>query len=233
MLNRRDVFVAVPTFDAKEYCLHEFLQAVKQLPYDVLIVDNSADPGFYKRMCRAVGDDKKNIKIETIGHCFWVGDCSRKKLAVTRNYLRERFLEGQYRFFLSLESDVIMLKSEICRLIDQHSDGVSGALMEREGADTVVSRRIDYRAGKHCRRYNYPFAELVGKITEAKGIHLGCTLIPRAVLEEISFRYEPPVSMHDDSFFSADCTRAGIKIYCDGHVKPAHLWKPWPRSLVR
>lgn len=233
MLNSRDLLVAVPTFDAKEYCLHEFLQAVKRLPYDVLLVDNSADPGFYERMCRAVGEDSENVKLETIGHCFWADDCSRKKLAVTRNYLRERFLEGDYRFFLSLESDVIMQAAEIHRLVDHYSDGVLGALIEREGKDTVVSRRLDYRAGKHCRRYNYRFAELTGKITESQGIHLGCTLVPRSVLEKISFRYEPSVNMHDDSYFSADCTRAGFRIYCDGHVRPAHLWKPWPRSLVR
>lgn len=233
MANKRDVFVAVPTFNAKEYCVHDFLQAVKRLPYDVLIVDNSADPGFYELMCTAVGEDKHNVKIETIGHSFWADDCSRKKLTVTRNYLRERFLEGEYRFFLSLESDVIVQESEIHQLMEAHSQGVLGALLEREGKDTVVSRRMDYRDGKHCRRHNYRFAELTGKITECQGAHLACTLIPRCVLEEISFRYEPPVNMHDDSYFSVDCTRAGIKIYCDGHVKPVHLWKSWPVGLVR
>lgn len=233
MANRRDVFVAVPTFSGKEYCLHQFLQSVKSLPCDVLIVDNSADPGFCNRMRAAIGEDNKNVGIETIGHCFWVNDCSRKKLTMTRNYMRDRFLEGQYRFFLSLESDMIVEEAEIHRLIEHHSEGVLGALIEREGKDTVVSRRIDYQAGKHCRRYNYSTSELKGKITEAKGCHLAMTLIPRPVLERISFRYEPTVQMHDDSFFSLDCSRAGFKIYCDGHVKPVHLWQSWPSSLVR
>jgi len=234
MQNESKILIAVPTCDLKEYCCVEFVRAIVQLPFDIIIIDNSPEAAFYERMDRLIETNESragNFYTEYIGNQFLKSDSSRKRLTETRNQLRKFFLEGRYEFYLSLESDVIVTLQEIERLLVDYQNGIFGALLERGGHDTVVSKRIDYEKGKRCQRYNYSFGELDGKIVECKGIHLGCTLIPREILEKIEFRYEKEIRQHDDSLFSVDVIRAGYKIFCDGNVKPKHYWRDWPKSL--
>ena len=59
-----------------------------------------------------------------------------------------------------------------------------------------------------------------------QGVSLGCTLIPRAVLEKVEFRYVHESSDFSDIWFSVDVRRTfGEQLLLLPEVRPKHHWR--------
>ncbi|MCK4260842.1 MAG: hypothetical protein KAX49_17830 [Halanaerobiales bacterium] len=237
-LKKKKILIAVPIYDFKRYCMSEFLENLLTLSAEVCIIDNSKEIDFFDEICDFLENKRRkaDFQVEYIGNRFSKTDSSRLKLTETRNELRNYFLSRNFDFFLSLESDVILTQSQLDNLFkNQRTERISVALLERPNSDTIISKKIEYIPSTICQRFNYSFEELENKILNVKGCHLGCTLIPREILQKIPFRYEPSLLTHDDTFFSLDVIAKEYEIFCDGFIKPKHLFRQWEingRSII-
>lgn len=114
------VLVGCPVSGYHAYCTPEYLAALKNLTYpnyDILLVDNSATDNFYQTLV------KQNIPV--VRSCYEHKDV-KKKIACSRNILREKVLEEKYDYFFSLEQDVIPPPDVIEQLLQRQKPIVSG-----------------------------------------------------------------------------------------------------------
>jgi hypothetical protein len=116
------VLVGCPTHISKNYALKEWVKTVKSLTYsnyDILLVDNSDDNEYMK-------------KIKSTGIRVVKGPLSKstkQRIVDSRNLLREKCLEGNYDFLLSLEQDVIPPLNIIEMLMDKSAPIVAGVYL--------------------------------------------------------------------------------------------------------
>ena len=113
------VLVGCPTYDGMNYCLERYVNSVKKLNYpnyDILLVDNSASKNYAKKI------KKMGIKVVHVDRT----SNPKEIVADSRNVLRQKALEGNYDFLLSLEQDVIPPKSIIQRRLKHNKKIVSG-----------------------------------------------------------------------------------------------------------
>lgn len=214
------VLVGCPVSDYHEYCTKEYLQAIKNLSYpnyEVLVIDNSKDDKFYN----LIKDQIPTIRIDHSENVY-------ERVINSRNLLRQKFLDGNYDFFLSLEQDVIPPQKVIERLLAHNKDIITGIYFLpklKAGKTELVatawvlhpedkSKKVDLRKeivmGKHLLK-----VDLCG---------LGCALIHRRVLEKIKFRHDLRYGDGiDDVFFCKDAREAGFEIYADTAIKCKHL----------
>ena len=89
------VLVGCPTSNYNEYALEEYAEAVKNLTYknyDFLLVDNSKDDSYLKKL--------KSFGLPAIKGPWFEG--AKQRIIKSRNLLREKALEGNYDYLLSL-----------------------------------------------------------------------------------------------------------------------------------
>ena len=215
------VLVGCPTADYKSYCLKEYADAVKSLTYlsyDVLIVDNSSNYEYFKKI--------KEQGLNVIKGPYFEG--ARERIVHSRNMIREKVLSGGYDYFFSLEQDVIPEKDAIERLIRHNKKIVSGVVYNNLPAGNeiklmpmiYVQHPLDqtglwYISEKELRKE---------QLVEVKACGLGCVLIHRDMIKKIKFRY---AKGFDDMMFCKDAVELGFKIFADTSVKPKHLHSTW------
>ncbi|MBI2107152.1 glycosyltransferase [Candidatus Woesearchaeota archaeon] len=227
------ILVGCPTSDSHAYCLDEYIGALFSLDYpfyDILIVDNSED-GEYKK------------KIEEYG--VWVIKSSHepsvlKRIVDSRNALRQYVLEKDYDYFLSLEQDVVPPSDVIKRLLEGKQKVSSGLYFGFTNkyefpnikSGTVVmpvvyklfeNNEKTKEAGLQAlRRFGINEINPPRKVA-VRMVGLGCMLIHRDVLEKITFRYEEGKMNTDDRYFSDDVFKLHIPIVLDTSVRCKHL----------
>jgi len=145
--------------------------------------------------------------------------------------MREIFLQGKYNFFLSLECDIFPEANFITNLLAHKKKLISIPYFIGEGAKSEPMIQLvdtDLLIPREIRNISTPELFLsAGKTIRVFNAGLGCTLISRQVIEDIPFRWDKEIYMHDDSFFGEDCYNAGIKWYCDTSMLCRHLNQPW------
>ena len=108
------VLIAIPTYDAKNYCLNQFMDNVKNFTYpksliEIYVADNSAT----NKNALMIRD---KFKVKT----FWK-DYSNvplmTKLADSHNQLRRYFLESDNDYMFHLESDIFPPRDIIEQLL--------------------------------------------------------------------------------------------------------------------
>ncbi len=241
------VLVGCPTSDHKEYCLKEYVEAVKNLTYpnyDILIIDNSKDDIYLKKM--------KDLGLEAVKGKYYEG--AMQRIVESRNLLRKKFLEGGYDYLLSLEQDVIPPKDVIERLLKHKKDITSGVYFNVFGQKRILmpiayrwftkkekervlknKERVRqenpvlyYALERHNFDFEYARQQLLfdevkePRLIEIKASGLGCVLISKDVLKKVKFIYNPEGGF-DDMPFCKYARDAGFKIYLDTSVKCKHL----------
>lgn len=114
-----NVLVGCPTHESQEYALEQYAEAVKALTYknfDVLLVDNSDNDEYMKKLKEK---GLNAVKGTSAGS-------TRERIMVSRNILREKFLQGNYDYLLSLEQDVIPPVNAIEILLSRQTPVIAG-----------------------------------------------------------------------------------------------------------
>lgn len=186
--------------------------------FDILLVDTSPD-GSYLSLLKEKGIPAiKGKQSEDV----------RNLLVENRNILREKFLKGKYDFFFSLEQDVIPEPDALKRLLSHNKDIVAGIYlntMRLKGKNVLLP--LAFHEQKKFRGRLVPLKpeEIKSKkLLEIDACGLGCTLIKRKVLENITFQH---VGGFDDFGFCQAAKKAGFTIYADTAVRAKHYAKPW------
>jgi len=141
---------------------------------------------------------------------------------------RDLCLAGQWDALLCIENDILPPRHALQRLAAVEADVVYSLYCYRwPGHTWNVSRN-----GSHLNT-NPNLARLAwGKVSEAEGYGLGCTLIHRRVLETIAFRLVEGDALHCDSHFAEDVAAAGFRQAADLGVRCGHIVNPyrivWP-----
>ena len=219
------ILIGCPTSFHKEYCLQEYAEAVKNLTYknyNILLVDNSEDDSYLKKL--------KSLGLSAIKGSWFEG--AKERIVSSRNLLREKALEGNYDYLLSLEQDVIPPKNIIERLLQHKKRVVTGIYFNyinvKKSVELapVVWSKVNMEKEE---RYFLRPSELNKGLIKIAMSGLGCILIHRSILEEIKFRYENKYPAFDDIFFGLDCKENKVNIYADTNLICKHLIKnrPW------
>ena len=223
------ILVGCPTADHYRYCTDNWINAVKSLSYkdfDILLVDNSATIDYFNEFSKKV-PMLKTSRIENL----------KELIARDRNLLREKVLNENYDYLLSLEIDVIPPADLIERLLSHKKEIISGVyykpynLTVKQYGKLVKStktilpllwRSVDKETVRQLTSSEVEDPKLI----EVAISGLGCLLIHRSALEKIKFRVnlkESPAC--DDVWFCHDVKKLGYKIYADTSIKCKHLLK--------
>jgi glycosyltransferase involved in cell wall biosynthesis len=226
------ILIACPTYDGMSYCLDEFLDAIRNLNYDnydVLIVDNSESEEYYNQL-RGLGLNAIKDYFSTIK------DSPMKRLVNSRNIILEHTIKGDYDYLLTIDSDVILPKDAIERLLKHDKDIVSGVyykISEQCGFRQeypLLMTACDEKGNPittdepNCQVRYFTNNEIKDKgLIKADAIGLGCALISKEVIERFRFKHESSKDPTDDMFFSIEMKRLGYQIYADTGLICRHL----------
>ena len=186
-MNDPKILVGCPTYEGYNYCIDEYLNRIKELLYtnfDLVLVDNSKSDNFYNEL--------KLKKINVVKGKYF--DDVKRRISESRNMLRDKFLEGNYDYFLSLEQDVIPPKDIINKLIRDSKDVVSGIYFKYYPINIIGKDNKIVKRGKTALPLIFKFTneknkmeickleDVEGeKIMKIRACGLGCVLINRAV----------------------------------------------------
>ena len=231
------MLIAAPTASAKNYCFEKWIENVLDFTYpdfDVVLFDNSIEG-------RTNADHLTDLFISRYGlsdkfKAFY-SERSRGKesvierMAISHNDCRDYFLKGKYGYMLHLESDVMPEKNVIEELLIHRKPVISALYYRDEGQ----YRKLCITHRKPMPHNMTPGEDVVfvdGTIKKVASAGLGCTLIHQSVLEKISFRFDPNISVHPDSFFYDDCFKHGIEVWADTSQIAQHDNQPWGRPGI-
>ena len=230
------VLVGCPTSSHKEYCLKKYADAVKDLTYknyDILLVDNSKDESYAKKI--------KELGLPVIKTPY--SEYAKDRVITARNLLRERALEGKYDYLFSLEQDVIPPKNIIEGLLRHKKEVVSGVVYHffpkrkenKEAQEWIEKPMLAIKSQKTPGKLAFLSSDQIKDINafiEVDYCSMGCLMISRKILEKVKFRYEeykeankenPEDVKWDDMCFCSDVQKLGKKIYADLGAKCGHL----------
>tara|TARA_Y100000310_G_scaffold123352_1_gene122122 strand:+ start:6820 stop:7572 length:753 start_codon:yes stop_codon:yes gene_type:complete len=239
------VLIGCPTFIGKKYCINKYLNGLRDLDYDekyFTIVDNSKGDEYIKLL------EKKGIKALKGPH---YPDDPARSVYESRNLLREKFLEGDFEYFLSLEQDVVLPRDGLKTLLENNQRVVSGVYfvltevnnkpamapmafvkVDQEWFDKIKKNPKTYKDQyEMLKKHDFDINKVVRRLRlpEVKGensmevqrVGLGAMLIHRDVLEKIKFRKNP--NGFDDMTFCEDVLKNNWKIMLDTGVKCQHF----------
>lgn len=118
------ILIGCPTCERYEYCVDLWIKRVKEIIeyskkfgiyVDYLLVDNSKEDFFFDKL------RKKNINVKKSPYFENV----KERIVFSRNILRDKAINENYDYFLSLEQDMIPEKDIIKRLLNHNKEIVS------------------------------------------------------------------------------------------------------------
>ena len=176
------VLIATPNYSGKEYCFQKWIDCVNRIshtPKQVLVVDNTKNLDFFEKW-------RMKVPMEHID----LGDePPNRRIALSMEVIRTRFLESDYDRWFSLESD--------CLVPDY---ALSYMLANANGFDFVT--------------LPYPSRTQPGVILERS---FGVTLFSRSMMERVSFK-DAPADQTTDSFLWGQgrwkwrCLKSAIRV---------------------
>ncbi|MAG52861.1 MAG: hypothetical protein CMH62_02765 [Nanoarchaeota archaeon] len=231
------VLVGSPVNEMYDYCIEEYVQALKSLTYpnyDILLVDNSKGDTFFNKL--------KSLNIPVIKDKWF--EEPRDRQVSGRNILRKKAIEN-YDYFLNLDQDVIPPKDIIERFLSHKRRALTGIYFNyKQFTPKEVGSREGIRHGqlfptiwaitnKKGNLRQVEEQELSpGRIVQVGLCGSGCLFIHKSILQKIIFRYskendDPSTNkfIFDDSYFCEDLTKLKIPIYADTSMICKHLIK--------
>lgn len=219
------VLVSAPISQTKDYVLSDYMDSVLNLRYpcDYYFVDNSKDPDYHKNFINCDHIEPRGNVIDFI--------------AESQNKIRDYFLQGNWEWLMMIECDVIVPPETIGYLLHYNLPVVGASYFVRyhNQKPTICWLDID--------DYAYGSTFLVGteaammrvngEVQQVFSCGLGCVLINRAVLEEVSFRSKAKTneisegSVFSDSNFFIDLLKANIPVHLDTGFHVEHRYQSW------
>jgi len=151
------VVIGIPTYNGKSYCEDQFFECVINLNYPkkllaILVIDNSTDEGKY---ARTLQEKYPNFKIIHQSS----NEVVYKRLFNSHETIRKEFLKTPAKFLLHLESDVLIPKDTIQRLLRARKSVVSPVYNLSLGVNRhIVQRNRQWGmpfGGKYSWGYTY------------------------------------------------------------------------------
>lgn len=224
------VLVFTPIYEAKDYCLFDFIESVKELTYpnfEHILIDNSVDKKYYLKLKKRYGS--MNI------HHVSRGNNSREALARSANFARKYAIENGYDYMLSLESDVFAPKEIIEGLMTWGKDVVTGLYFIGDRSKgvrvpCVTIAKWNDSLGAWGTRLLEPkewndYLKKGLKQVQAGGF--GACLIHKNVFERFSFYYDPRFQGHPDIYFFNQLFEAKIPVFVDTDMVCDHMNTNW------
>ena len=237
-MNLPRILVCAPTANAKEYCFKEWLDNVMGFTYpfyNIALFDNSLDNGeFTLKMNNYYrvnyGDNQKFIAYNTVNKN--PSNSVIERMADSHNQCSKAAIQGDYDYILHLETDVFPPKDVIEHLLFHKKEVVGAVYYRDEGVfrKPMLQRHI-YKSPRNIMADNFSPQDdtcfIDGGLKKVASVGLGCVLIKINVLKKITFRFEKGQNIHPDTFFSEDCFRNRVTIYCDTSIICRHDNKAW------
>lgn len=143
----------------------------------------------------------------------------------SRNLIVEHALEIGYDYILWVDSDMILPKNTLLRLLSHNKDIVSGVYSYKviNGENAVVKR---YSKTDEDTYEDVSLKEIreTKELMLVDGIGFGCVLTKVDIFNKIKhpwFRYEKDLG--EDIFFCRKAQETGIEIFVDPTVKAGHV----------
>ena len=150
------------------------------------------------------------------------GDTDEQSIYRKYEQARAWALLGGYDALLCAESDMILPPDALERLNAVHADVVYGLYTFRKPPHQWnITTKLDRFSFKFLSEEPERAAQAWGQVIQCDGVGQGCTLIRRAALEAIPFRYHPSAGV--DHLFSFDAKEYGLTQAADlgcicGHI---------------
>ena len=227
------VLIFTITYSGKDYCLDEFIENTQKFSYDNkehIFIDNSDDGGKYA--------EELKQKLEPLGiKVYHVerGNTSREALARSQNFARKIFLNGNWDYLMSLESDIFPKYNVIEALLLHGLDVVTGLYMigfKEKGTrwPCITKYAKNPKTGTYGSRLlrKEEFMDYINKgLKDVAAGGMGCCLMYRSVVEKVPFTYIPGLRPHSDVFWFNDVRRLGVPVFVDTDVLCDHKNSDW------
>lgn len=143
----------------------------------------------------------------------------------SRNLIVEHALEIGYDYIMWVDSDMILPKNTLMKLMGHDKDICSGVYAYKIlGGENAVAKR--FIKDKKDTYEDVPLKEIRSKETlmEIDGVGFGCVLTKVDIFRNIKkpwFHYTP--KMGEDIYFCRKAQKAGYKVYLDTSIKADHI----------
>ena len=217
----KKILIGVVTSDTKKYCFDKIVEAMKSQTFhdfDVVFVDNSeSDYGKFieEKGFKVIKDSPKDTRINNI--------------ISGRNIIREEFLKGGYEYLFFLDSDVIIPADTIEKLLSWKQNLITGVYLVAKhikGKPYALPCLFKHLGNGMNQQFSLKEVQKEG-LVEIDSAGLGCCLIHRNVLKDITFRNigESKTGGEDFAFF-IDAKEKGFQAYADMSIKCFHMHYP-------
>lgn len=223
------VLVAAPTWNGHKYIIKEYLRKIKRLSYpnyDVLLADNSKGDSFLKFLLKT---GIKVIKIPWDENPF-------VRICNSRNFIINYFLQHDYEYLLSVDTDTIIPKNTIEKLL-KHKKDLVGFLCHMgtkiKVPSVFKSGHIVFKGRKGLNFYSWKELKAIKKdLIPVYAVSVSCLLIHRKVFEaNVRFRFTPYLLIGEDLWFFAECNEKGFQFWLDKSIRVKHYNKD--RRMLR
>lgn len=222
------VLVFSPISDVKDYCMPQWLEHISNLTYPnyfIFLVDNSKEKNFFKKKYASV---YPNIDYSWFNP---EGLNSQAFIAESQERGRKYAINGNFDRIMSIECDVFPPLDVIERLMQTDGDVVSGVYNWNFGEKRKPLIQVPIHFNTYFKNRNMDFDEalffLDGKNKEVFSAGIGCALIKRKVFNKISFRHEPNIDAHSDTFFCIDLYFNNFSFVLNTEVVCEHINQSW------
>lgn len=219
------VLVFTPIYEAKDYCLKDFIAHSKKLTYGNkrhIFIDNSQGREYFTKLKR-MGLDVFHVDR---------GDNSRQALAAAQNKARSIALEGDYDYMFSLESDIFPPEDIIERLMMHVKPVITGLYFIGPQTNVPCITLPEYQESIKA------FGTRLLKVDEfrdyiRKGLKrvaaggFGTALIRRDIFEKTNFTYDYRFQGHSDIYFFNWCFNNKVPVYVDTDIVCEHKNSDW------
>lgn len=144
---------------------------------------------------------------------------------VSRNMIVEHALEIGYDYILWVDSDMILPKDTLLKLMERDKDIVSGVYSYKLlNTENCVAKR--FIATEEDTYEDIPIKEIQQHkgLIEVDGVGFGCVLTKASVFENMEkpyFKYE--ADMGEDIYFCRKAQKAGHQIWLDTDILCGHI----------
>lgn len=215
----KKVLLAYPTSSAKDYCVKEFVKQLDSITYpvDILVIDNSKEPKHALEL-DVLMSSSINKRVSVIH--YYQDIPIRELICKCHNIIREFFLDSDYDYLFSLESDVFCSKNTIEHLMSFNKlvIGLPYFIKQSYYSEYIgsVKETFGYIQYELNRTADEGFLFTTGTIKQVNQSGIGCHLIHRSVLEQVRFRVgSGNIDNFDDQYFHEDLKSLNIPVYSD------------------
>jgi hypothetical protein len=222
------VLIFTPIYEAKDYCLEEFLSYSQKITYPNkrhIFIDNSTTEDYTNKL---IGMGLEAYHVPR-------GNNSREALARAQNFARKIAIEGEYDYLFSLESDIMVNKDIVQALLSWGKDVISALYMigdKSKGLQVpcITLPKWHEELGAFGTTLVPPeqLMNYINKgIKQVQAAGMGCCLIHKSVFKRFVFKYDPRFKGHSDIYFFNDLFEKRIPVWVDTDIICDHRNSKW------